>query len=181
MLKHLAVSLVSLLFLFSPAAQATPDKDLQDWTEQDISGVNVSLRNALRNRIELAKLRAANEEGTEYLDESERLSERIAPFGAVCVEGDNCGQQGVVQEVVQSVSRSGSDIYSAHCFVCHTAGVAGAPKIGVLAEWEPRLAKGMATLMASTKNGMNAMPPMGTCMDCSDEELQLAIDHMLVK
>ncbi|MBM29967.1 MAG: hypothetical protein CMD77_03510, partial [Gammaproteobacteria bacterium] len=58
---------------------------------------------------------------------------------------------------------------------------AGAPKIGVLEEWEPRLAKGMSVLMATTKNGINAMPPMGTCMDCSDEELQSAIDHMLVK
>ena len=180
MLKRFTLASVFLLFLISPA-HATPDKDLKDWTEQDILSVNASLQSALRHRIELAKLEASNEQGVDYLDPRERLNARIAPFGSVCVEGDGCGQQGVVQEVVQGAARSGSDIYSAHCFACHTAGVAGAPKIGVLEEWEPRLAKGMSVLMATTKNGINAMPPMGTCMDCSDEELQSAIDHMLVK
>ena len=180
MLKRFTLASVFMLFLISPA-HATPDKDLKDWTEQDILSVNASLQSALRHRIELAKLEASNEQGVDYLDPRERLNARIAPFGSVCVEGDGCGQQGVVQEVVQGTARSGSDIYSAHCFACHTAGVAGAPKIGVLEEWEPRLAKGRAVLMATTKNGINAMPPMGTCMDCSDEELQSAIDHMLVK
>ena len=180
MLKHLALASVSLLFLISPA-YATPDKDLKDWTEQDILSVNHSLQSALRQRIELAKLEASKEDGKDYLDPGERLNARIAPFGSICVQGDECGQQAIVQEVVQGTARSGSDIYSAHCFACHTAGVAGAPKIGVLEEWEPRLAKGMSILMASTKNGINTMPPMGTCMDCSDEELQSAIDHMLVE
>ena len=60
--------------------------------------------------------------------------------------------------------------YGKSCVVCHDAGVAGAPKTGAPGEWEPRMAKGMDALLASVKNGLNAMPPMGMCFDCSDEE-----------
>jgi cytochrome c5 len=27
-------------------------------------------------------------------------------------------------------------------------------------------------------NGINAMPPRGTCADCSDDEIKAAIEHM---
>jgi cytochrome c5 len=37
----------------------------------------------------------------------------------------------------------------------------------------------MDTLMASTLNGIGMMPPKGTCMNCSDEELQAAVDYMV--
>jgi len=68
--------------------------------------------------------------------------------------------------------------YGKSCSVCHAAGVAGAPKVGDAASWEPRLAKGMDALMASVKNGLNAMPPMGMCFDCSDEEYMELIRYM---
>lgn len=68
--------------------------------------------------------------------------------------------------------------YGKSCAVCHAAGVAGAPKTGDASAWEPRLAKGMDALMASVKNGLNAMPPMGMCFDCSDEEYMELIKYM---
>lgn len=70
------------------------------------------------------------------------------------------------------------DKYNKSCVVCHGMGVAGAPKAGDAAAWEPRLAKGMETLMASVKNGLNAMPPMGMCFDCSDDEYMELIKFM---
>jgi cytochrome c5 len=51
--------------------------------------------------------------------------------------------------------------------------------LGNAAAWEPRLAKGMDTLWEHTVNGFNAMPPKGTCMSCSDEELRAAMDYMV--
>lgn len=68
--------------------------------------------------------------------------------------------------------------YNKACAVCHAAGVAGAPMTGDAAAWEPRLAKGMDTLMASVKNGLNAMPPKGMCFDCSDEDYAALIEYM---
>ena len=45
--------------------------------------------------------------------------------------------------------------------------------------WAPRIAKGMDTLMASTLNGLGMMPAKGTCMNCSDDELQAAVDYIV--
>jgi cytochrome c5 len=37
----------------------------------------------------------------------------------------------------------------------------------------------MDTLMQHTLNGFNAMPPKGTCMACSDEDLKAAVEYMI--
>jgi len=70
------------------------------------------------------------------------------------------------------------ELYGKSCAVCHAAGAAGAPKTGVASEWEPRLAKGMDTLVASVQNGLNAMPPKGMCFDCSAENYRALIEYM---
>ena len=68
--------------------------------------------------------------------------------------------------------------YNKSCAVCHAQGVAGAPMTGNAEAWAPRLEKGMDALLASVKNGLNAMPPMGMCFDCSDEEYVELIKYM---
>ena len=76
-------------------------------------------------------------------------------------------------------ARDGQTIYKTACFACHDAGVAGAPKLGDAAAWAPRIAKGNDALYSSLKNGLNAMPPKGTCMNCSDDELKAVLDYMI--
>ena len=68
--------------------------------------------------------------------------------------------------------------YNKSCAMCHASGAAGAPKTHDAAAWEPRLAKGLDALVASVKNGLNAMPPTGLCADCSDEEYKELITFM---
>ncbi len=70
------------------------------------------------------------------------------------------------------------ELYTKSCAVCHAAGAAAAPKTGVAAEWEPRLAKGMDTLVTSVQKGLNAMPPKGMCFDCSAEDYKALIEYM---
>ncbi len=77
--------------------------------------------------------------------------------------------------------RSGEEVYNGPCKVCHEAGVAGAPKLGDKAAWAPRVATGVDTLVGTVKTGKNAMPPMGTCMDCTDGELKAAVEYMTSK
>jgi len=79
----------------------------------------------------------------------------------------------------QSASVDGQKIYQASCQACHNAGVAGAPKLGDKEAWAPRIAKGNEALFLSVKNGLNVMPPKGTCMSCSDEELHAAMVYMI--
>ena len=69
-------------------------------------------------------------------------------------------------------------IFNKACTVCHSMGVAGAPKVHNAAEWEPRLAKGIDALLHSVKTGLNAMPPGGMCTDCTDEDYKAAIEFM---
>ncbi len=76
-------------------------------------------------------------------------------------------------------ARSGQDVYQSACFACHGTGAAGAPKLGDAAAWAPRASKGIDALMNSAINGLNAMPPRGTCGNCSDDELKAAIEYMV--
>jgi cytochrome c5 len=75
--------------------------------------------------------------------------------------------------------RPAADIYRDFCAVCHSGGWQGAPIANDEAEWKTRVSAGMDTLFKNAKHGLNAMPAMGTCMDCSDEELKSAITEML--
>ncbi len=106
----------------------------------------------------------------------DEISARLEPFGSVCRAGDDCG---ATDASVSSGQMSGQQVYDQFCFVCHTTGVGGAPKVGEAADWTDRTGKGMDELMASTLNGLNAMPAKGTCMNCSDEELSEAVAYML--
>jgi cytochrome c5 len=75
--------------------------------------------------------------------------------------------------------RSGEDVYAGSCAACHDTGAAGAPKVGDIAAWNPRLDKGLETLFSNALNGFNAMPAKGMCMSCSDDEIKDAVTHMV--
>ncbi|ATW05632.1 hypothetical protein CHN51_16270 [Sphingorhabdus sp. YGSMI21] len=69
--------------------------------------------------------------------------------------------------------------YDRSCRTCHATVDATAPLTGHKAAWAVRYdAKGAAGLLTSTKTGLNAMPPMGLCSDCSDEDLNQLIAFM---
>ena len=101
----------------------------------------------------------------------EAIKKRIAPVGTVYL----AGAEPVVAE--PTGPRTGQQVYQASCFGCHGTGALGAPK--TKADWDTRLAKGMDVLLQHGINGFNAMPPRGTCMDCSDDEIKDAIEFML--
>ncbi|MFK8019027.1 MAG: cytochrome c5 family protein [Pseudomonadales bacterium] len=108
---------------------------------------------------------------------AKQVAERTKPVGEVCIEGDACATATV--SLASNGPRSGEQIYQASCTACHAAGVAGAPLFGDLGQWQPRIDKGMDTLLANSISGINAMPPKGLCMDCSDDELQASIQYMI--
>ena len=75
--------------------------------------------------------------------------------------------------------RSGKDIYTAHCAMCHDSGMAGAPKVGDKAAWKEHIASGMDHMLEIAEKGIGAMPPKGTCSDCTKAELKGAIEYMI--
>ena len=78
-----------------------------------------------------------------------------------------------------TATADGQKIYQTSCQACHATGVAGAPKLGDKDAWAPRIAKGNDAMLLSVKNGLKAMPPKGTCMSCSEDELRAAMEYMV--
>lgn len=97
---------------------------------------------------------------------------------AVQEEAPAAEAQATAAAPAPSSGRSGADVYNSSCAACHGTGLAGAPKPGDAAGWEPRLAQGKDTVLQHAINGLRAMPPRGACAACTDEEIQAAIDHM---
>ncbi len=103
-------------------------------------------------------------------------------------------------------ANSGKDIYNRYCTVCHAASMAtmfGSPAAHDLQAWKER--KDLAFDRAAAENASlkdlsdktekekhaikslvisatigtdKGMPPMGTCMDCADEDLKATIEFM---
>lgn len=101
------------------------------------------------------------------------VAERIKPVGEVTV--------GSAAPAGGAAARSGETIVTTVCAACHSSGAMGAPKIGDKAAWGPRIAQGEKVLIQHATNGIRAMPPKGTCADCSDAELKGAVEYLMSK
>ncbi|WP_320205182.1 c-type cytochrome [Legionella jordanis] len=116
----------------------------------------------------------------------QQIEQRIKPVGQVNIEGgqkSSAKQQTAPAEQKKTAANEppGKATYEKYCSTCHRDGIAGAPKLQS-ADWKPRLdAKKMDGLIASATKGLNAMPPKGTCAECSEEDLKQAIEYMLPK
>jgi cytochrome c5 len=121
--------------------------------------------------IALSSVSYANHES------EESMYKRTAPVGHVHIEGTKVVE--VKTETPMVATRTGESIYGSLCIACHSIGLANAPKPRDTAAWTTLMERGMDDVLSSAKAGKNAMPPMGTCADCTDEELISAIEHMI--
>jgi cytochrome c5 len=106
-------------------------------------------------------------------EEYDAIAERIKPVGDVYL----VGAEPVAAE--PTGPRDGNTVYTMFCSACHGTGVSNAPIIGDADAWSARIAQGMDVLTDHAINGFNAMPAKGACMDCSDDEIVAAIEHMI--
>ncbi len=122
-----------------------------------------------------APLLVGDESDTER---EQAIAERLKPFGSSCLEGQDCGTVAPTPTEF-GVGLDGKGVYDKFCSVCHETGVSEAPLVASEA-WDERVAKGAEVLLANTKAGFNeVMPAKGNCLDCTDAELQSAIDYMV--
>jgi cytochrome c5 len=99
--------------------------------------------------------------------EGEAVAARIAPVGHVEVKDAND---------VASL-KTGEQVYQAQCAACHASGAAGAPKLGDVAAWGPRIKTGVEALLASALKGKGAMGAQGGG-DFSDFEIHRAVVYL---
>ena len=114
----------------------------------------------------------------------DQIQQRINPVGQVHLE-QTAPPAGTVPAAPPTeqgaVKKSpGQATYEQYCVVCHRDGVAGAPKFHEANDWKPRQAKqSIDELVATATKGLNAMPPKGTCQECTAADLKAAIQYML--
>ena len=107
--------------------------------------------------------------GTQSL-EAEAVGRRIQPVGRV-----------EIKDASDLASlKTGEQVYQAQCTACHTAGVAGAPKLGDVEAWAPRIKTGYDALMASALKGKGAMGAQGGG-DFNDLEIGRAVVYITAK
>ncbi|MGY2442657.1 c-type cytochrome [Pseudomonas sp. SDO52101_S400] len=111
---------------------------------------------------------------------NDEIAKRLEPVGQVCVQGQECKGMEVAASAGGGDAKTPDSIIAGHCGACHTAGLLGAPKIGDTAAWKDRADHqgGLDGLLAKAISGLNAMPPKGTCSDCTDADLKGAIQKM---
>ena len=85
----------------------------------------------------------------------------------------------------ESVTKSGSEnsisvdkIIKANCAMCHAGGLMGAPKIGDVGLWAPRIAQGKEMLINNAIKGIRMMPAKGGNAKLTDEEVAAAVISM---
>jgi cytochrome c5 len=103
--------------------------------------------------------------GLNAQDIERRVAERIRKVGTVEIRDAN------------RPLATGEQVFKAQCTACHTAGVAGAPKVGDAAAWAARIKTGFDALVQSALKGKNAMPAQGGG-DFGDVEIARAVSYM---
>jgi cytochrome c5 len=121
----------------------------------------------------------------------EATAKRIAPVGQVKVGKRSDPTTPVAEQPTPAAAKAdpedtgnkGKKVYESACFMCHTAGVAGAPKLGDKQAWAPRISQGMDILVEHAIQGFQGsaglMPPRGGRSDLTDEDIRAAVDYMV--
>jgi cytochrome c5 len=93
-----------------------------------------------------------------------------------------CGGEPGATSADGAAAHPGEQTYTRFCFSCHAAGIAGAPRVGDANAWAVRIAAGREALVTATIEGVPpGMPPRGLCARCTDEELEAAVDFMILR
>ena len=105
--------------------------------------------------------------GSDSLTE-EAVAQRIAPVAGFELVDANAPK----------VFKTGEQVFQAVCTACHTAGVAGAPKLGDKAAWAPFIKSGFESMLDVALHGKGAMPAKGGNPALSDYEVARAVVYM---
>jgi cytochrome c5 len=104
--------------------------------------------------------------GSDGLSE-EAVAQRIQRVGTLKIDDPND----------MSALKTGTEVYNSQCLACHASGAAGAPKLGDLAAWGPRIAQGYEVLLQSALKGKGAMGAQGGG-DLKDVEIARAVVYL---
>jgi cytochrome c5 len=139
----------------------------------------------------LARIVSGNTEAV-YNSEDPRaqaaIVERIKPVGRVLLMGDAelaaAAQAAMATPAPAAAPLTGPQVYNAACIACHQPpGLTGAPPLGDVTAWAPRIAQGVETLYQHALQGFQGavgfMPAKGGRVDLSDDEIRAGVDYLI--
>lgn len=126
-------------------------------------------------------------------NEPAKIAERIAPAGAVYAGNTgraamqaaaDAASKAAASQVAYGGTTDGKAIYDHLCTSCHTAGIAGAPKLGNKSMWGPRITQGLDVLVQHATEGYhgpdgNFMPPKGGNPALSEAQIKAAVSWIV--
>lgn len=147
------------------------------------SVLTASLLLAGATALSFSHIASANDKpfGERSIFSDRAVSERIAPVGKVCEEGDTgCGKAAAAEMTVAAKTEmTPEEIYSSKCQACHNSGMMGAPLPGAPV-WQSRLDEiGLDQIVTHAIDGYNSMPAKGMCMECSDADIRATVEYMI--
>jgi cytochrome c5 len=128
---------------------------------------------------------AARDMADKAVDSAKSMVAAVMPGAATATAPPEMAEEPAMPAAAAPAAPSAADlekgkrVYGMACFVCHTTGAAGAPKLGDKALWGPRIAQGMDVLNNNSLNGKGAMPPKGGRVDIPDADILAAVAYMV--
>lgn len=121
--------------------------------------------------------------------DAKALAERIKPVGEISVASSSPIMDIIIpvaaakKKVVADDGNVGRKVYNGTCGTCHTAGIAGAPKLGDWAAWKDRIAQGNDLLYTHALKGFAGktgfMPAKGGNAALADDDVKAAVDFLV--
>lgn len=124
----------------------------------------------------------------------EEVQQRIAPVGeayagdtgkAALAAAQETAAKAAASQVAYGGTTDGKTIFGNLCQTCHTNAATGAPVITDKAEWAPRVAQGLDTLVKHATDGFTGkkgvMPPRGGNPSLTDAQVRATVEWMLTQ
>ncbi len=120
------------------------------------------------------------------------VSDRLAPVGesyagdtgrAAMLAAEEARKKAAAAQVAYGGTTDGQVIYDSLCGACHKSGAGGAPRLDDKANWAPRIAQGVDTLIKHATEGFTGkagvMPPRGGNPSLNDEQVKATVHWMI--
>lgn len=106
------------------------------------------------------------------------MSHHASAIGPVLLVVAACGAPEPALHARWELSEPRAAVYERACKTCHEKEGTGAPLARDTAAWRERVQKGDVVLLENTINGFGGMPPLGTCMECDERDLELLVAYL---
>lgn len=167
------------------AAGAPRTGDAAAWSARIDAGINTLYANAIKGKGAMPP-----KGGSVSLTDAQVMAAVNHIVGQTAVPGATSSARRSSAKPAETVKANapampdttkGKLVYQTACAACHTTGLAGAPRLGDVSAWGPRIGAGPGALYTGAIKGIRGMPPKGGNASLPDADVRAAVDYMLAQ